>query len=135
MDQCIINWRHPWDQNINPYKDHNLWRKKPQSSYRWTPLGMDSIGVILENHPWTQIYPTYSRNHTRGHTPENTSENASMDSVMQFVVQNFKQINAMYSAFSSKRKEINPTSIIKNDDHPIMEPWQSDSEGQPKEAI
>ncbi|GKB66479.1 gag protein, partial [Tanacetum coccineum] len=45
------------------------------------------------------------------------------------IVQNFEQINAMYSAFSSKRKEVHPTSIPNNDDHPIMEPWKSDLEG------
>ncbi|GKD85149.1 hypothetical protein Tco_1356303 [Tanacetum coccineum] len=54
---------------------------------------------------------------------------------MQFVVQNFEQINAMYSAFSSKRKEVNPTSAYNNDDHPVIEPWRSDSEGSPEEAI
>ncbi|GKE02220.1 hypothetical protein Tco_1390203 [Tanacetum coccineum] len=74
-------------------------------------------------------------NHTRDHTPENASENAYGDPVMQFVVQNFKQINAMYLAFSSKRKKVNPTSLIENCDHPILEPWHSDSRGQPKEAI
>ncbi|PWA50478.1 retrotransposon gag domain-containing protein [Artemisia annua] len=72
-------------------------------------------------------------NDTLDHTPENTSENAG-DPVMQFVVQNFEQINAMYSAFSSKRKEINPASIIENDGHPVSEPWQSDSGGPPEEA-
>ncbi|GJU56930.1 hypothetical protein Tco_1234696 [Tanacetum coccineum] len=35
----------------------------------------------------------------------------------------------MYSSFSLKRKEVHPTSIPNNDDHPIMEPWQSDLEG------
>ncbi|GJY13911.1 hypothetical protein Tco_0383220 [Tanacetum coccineum] len=75
------------------------------------------------------------KNHTRDHTPENASENASGDLVMQFVVQNFEKISAMYSTFLSKRKEVNPTSIIENDDHPILEPCQSDSGGQPEEAI
>ncbi|GKE24968.1 hypothetical protein Tco_1436480 [Tanacetum coccineum] len=75
------------------------------------------------------------KNHTRDHTLENASKNASGDLVMQFVVQNFEKINAMYSAFSSKRKEVNPTSIIEKDDHPILEPCQSDSGGQPEEAI
>ncbi|GKD56246.1 hypothetical protein Tco_1289633 [Tanacetum coccineum] len=50
-------------------------------------------------------------------------------------VNNFEQINAMYSAFSSKRKEVNHTSVYNNDDHPIIEPWWSDSEGSPEEAI
>ncbi|PWA38695.1 hypothetical protein CTI12_AA570620 [Artemisia annua] len=72
-------------------------------------------------------------NHTLDHTPENTSENAG-DPVMKFVVQNFEQINAMYSAFSSKRKEINPASIIENDGHPVSEPWQLDS-GETEKSI
>ncbi|GKD28406.1 gag protein [Tanacetum coccineum] len=83
----------------------------------------------------TNISNPTPKNHTRGHTPENTFENASGDPVKQFIVQNFKQINAMYSAFLSKRKEINPTSIIENNDHPILEPWQLKSGGQPEEAI
>nr|GEX07486.1 Gag protein [Tanacetum cinerariifolium] len=58
-----------------------------------------------------------TENHTPDHIPENTSENASGDPVMQFVVQNFEQINAMYLAFSSKRKEVHPTSIPNNNDH------------------
>ncbi|GKD04010.1 hypothetical protein Tco_1178984 [Tanacetum coccineum] len=73
---------------------------------------------------------TTTENHTPDRIPENTSENASGDPVMQFVVQTFKQINAMYSSFSLKRKEVHPTSIPNNDDHPIIEPWQSDLEGQ-----
>ncbi|GJR45861.1 hypothetical protein Tco_1313964 [Tanacetum coccineum] len=83
----------------------------------------------------TNISNPTPKNHTRGYTLENTFENASGDPVKQFVVQNFEQINAMYSTFLSKRKEINPTSIIKNDDHPILEPWESNSGGQPEEAI
>ncbi|GJX52540.1 hypothetical protein Tco_0280909 [Tanacetum coccineum] len=55
------------------------------------------------------------KNHTCDYTPEYASENASGDLVMQ--------------------KEVNPTSIIENDDHPILEPWHSDSGGQPEEAI
>ncbi|GJW70590.1 hypothetical protein Tco_0127507 [Tanacetum coccineum] len=74
-------------------------------------------------------------NHTHDHTSENASENASGDPVMQFIVHNFEEINVMYLSFLSKRKEVNPTSIIKNDDHPILEPWQSDSGGQPEEVI
>ncbi|GKF35558.1 reverse transcriptase domain-containing protein [Tanacetum coccineum] len=41
----------------------------------------------------------------------------------------------MYSAFSSKRKEVNPTSAYNNDDHPVIEPWRSDSVGSPEETI
>ncbi|GJS84226.1 hypothetical protein Tco_0750767 [Tanacetum coccineum] len=54
---------------------------------------------------------------------------------MKFVVQNFKQINAMYSAFFSKRKEVNPTLAYNNDDHLVIEPWRSDSKGSPEEVI
>ncbi|PWA89450.1 reverse transcriptase domain-containing protein [Artemisia annua] len=52
---------------------------------------------------------------------------------MRFVVQNFEQINAMYSAFSSKRKESNPRLLVDepNEEKPIIEPWQSDSEEAP----
>ncbi|GJT63782.1 hypothetical protein Tco_1015262, partial [Tanacetum coccineum] len=52
------------------------------------------------------------------------------DPVMHFVVQNFNQINAMYVAFSTKRKEITSQQILDepNDDPPIIEPWHSDSE-------
>ncbi|GKE74953.1 hypothetical protein Tco_1536994, partial [Tanacetum coccineum] len=42
---------------------------------------------------------------------------------------NFDQINAMYTTFSTKRKELHPTLIPTNDDHPTIEPWQSDLEG------
>ncbi|GKE02767.1 hypothetical protein Tco_1390750, partial [Tanacetum coccineum] len=63
---------------------------------------------------------TTNKNHLPNHTPKNTSENASGDLVMQFVVQNFDQINAMYIAFSTKRKELHPTSIPTNDDHPLL---------------
>ncbi|GJY40147.1 hypothetical protein Tco_0427417 [Tanacetum coccineum] len=72
---------------------------------------------------------TTTENHTPDRIPKNTSENASGDSVMQFVVQTFEQINTMYSLFSLKIKEVHPTSIPNNDEHPIMEPWQSDIEG------
>lgn len=67
-------------------------------------------------------FHTTTENHTPDLIPENTSKNASRDPGMQFVVQNFEQINAMYSAFSSKRKEVNHTSIPNNNDHPIIEP-------------
>ncbi|GJY43196.1 retrovirus-related pol polyprotein from transposon TNT 1-94 [Tanacetum coccineum] len=53
---------------------------------------------------------------------------------MQFVVQNFEQINVMYSTFSSKRKEVNPTSAYNNDDHPVIEPWRSDSKETQKDV-
>ncbi|GJW38801.1 hypothetical protein Tco_0064646 [Tanacetum coccineum] len=88
--------------------------------------------MILRDCPGERItntFLTYTKNHHIDRIPENTSENASGDPVMQFIVQNFKQINAMYSSFSLKRKEVHPTSIPNNDDHPIMEPWQSDLEG------
>nr|GEU37310.1 hypothetical protein [Tanacetum cinerariifolium] len=55
------------------------------------------------------IFHTTNENHTSDHTPENTSDNASGDPVMHFVVHNFEQINAMYVAFSSRRKEVHPT--------------------------
>ncbi|GKA06299.1 reverse transcriptase domain-containing protein [Tanacetum coccineum] len=71
----------------------------------------------------------------KDHTLDRSLENTSGDPVMQFVVQNFEQINAMYSTFSSKRKEVNPTSAYNNDDHPVIEPWRSDSEGSPEETI
>nr|GEY82414.1 hypothetical protein [Tanacetum cinerariifolium] len=64
--------------------------------------------------------------------PESTY--ASRDPVMQFVIQNFEQINAMYSTFSLKRKEVHPTSIPKTDDHPVMKPWHLDLEGLTKRA-
>nr|GEV45459.1 hypothetical protein [Tanacetum cinerariifolium] len=57
------------------------------------------------------------------------SENAYGDPVMQFVDQNFDQINAMYTTFSTKRKELHPTSIPTNDDHPTIELWQLNLEG------
>nr|GEW26151.1 hypothetical protein [Tanacetum cinerariifolium] len=41
----------------------------------------------------------------------------------------------MYSTFSSKRKEVNPTSSCNNDDHPVIKPWRSDLKGLAKEAI
>nr|GEY05086.1 hypothetical protein [Tanacetum cinerariifolium] len=63
-------------------------------------------------------FHTTNKNHTPDHTPETTSENAYGDPVIQFMIQNFKQINAMYATFSSKRKEVHPT----NGDHPIIEP-------------
>nr|GEU86803.1 retrotransposon Gag domain-containing protein [Tanacetum cinerariifolium] len=69
------------------------------------------------------------------HTPDRSLENTSEDPVMQFVVQNFEQINAMYSTFSSKRKELNPTSAYSNDEHPVVEPWRSDSEGSHEDEI
>ncbi|GKB99069.1 reverse transcriptase domain-containing protein [Tanacetum coccineum] len=49
---------------------------------------------------------------------------------MHLVVQNFNQINAMYAAFSTKRKEITSQQVLDepNDDPPIIEPWHSDSE-------
>ncbi|GJZ66820.1 hypothetical protein Tco_0630060 [Tanacetum coccineum] len=59
------------------------------------------------------------------HTPDRSLENMSEDPIMQFVAQNFEQINAMYSAFSSKRKEVNPTSAYNNDDHPVIELWRN----------
>ncbi|GKD88498.1 hypothetical protein Tco_1364005 [Tanacetum coccineum] len=68
------------------------------------------------------------------HIPDPSLENTSGNPVMQFVVRNFEQINAMYSTFSSKRKEINLTSACNNDDHPVMEPWRSDSEGSHEDA-
>ncbi|GKD06757.1 hypothetical protein Tco_1181731, partial [Tanacetum coccineum] len=58
------------------------------------------------------------------HTLDRSLENTFGDPIMQFVVQNFEQINVMYSAFSSKRKELNPTSAYNNDDHPVVEPWR-----------
>ncbi|PWA55873.1 reverse transcriptase domain-containing protein [Artemisia annua] len=70
------------------------------------------------------LHPT-----TENHTPDHIPENASGDPVMQFVVQNFEQINAMYSAFSSKRKEASHTPMPSNDDHPVIEPWHLDLEG------
>ncbi|PWA80402.1 gag protein [Artemisia annua] len=73
-----------------------------------------------------------TENHTPDHTPENASEDAPGDPVMQFVVQNFEQINAMYSAFSSKRKEANSTSHFGNDDLPVIKPWQTNQEGLPE---
>ncbi|GJS45840.1 hypothetical protein Tco_0595961 [Tanacetum coccineum] len=69
------------------------------------------------------------------HTPDRSLENTSGDPAMHVVVQNFEQINVMYSTFSSKRKEVNPTSAYNNDEHPVIEPWRSDSEGSPEEAI
>ena len=75
-----------------------------------------------------------TENHTPDHTPENASEDTSGDPVMQFVVQNFKQINTMYSAFSSKRKEANLTSHFHNDDLPVVEPWQTNPRGLLKNA-
>nr|GFA96124.1 hypothetical protein [Tanacetum cinerariifolium] len=80
------------------------------------------------------IFHTTTENHTANHIPESTSENASRDPVMQFAIQNFEQINAMYSTFSLKRKEVHPTSIPKTDDHPVMKPWQLDLEGLTKRA-
>ncbi|GKF39817.1 hypothetical protein Tco_0119878, partial [Tanacetum coccineum] len=65
------------------------------------------------------------------HTPDRSLENTSGDPV----VQNFEKINAMYSSFSTKRKGVNPTPAYNNDDHPVLEPWRSDSEGSPEEAI
>ncbi|GKD70073.1 retrotransposon gag domain-containing protein [Tanacetum coccineum] len=77
----------------------------------------------------TDTFHATTKNHTLDHIPKNTSENAFGDPVMQFVVQKFEQINAMYSAFSSKRKEIHHTSVPNNEDHPIIEPWKSDLQG------
>ncbi|GJW58802.1 hypothetical protein Tco_0105533 [Tanacetum coccineum] len=85
------------------------------------PLDMNISNPTLENH-------------TRDHTPENASENAS-GTCHAVCGSKLKQINAMYSAFSSKRKEVNLTSIIENDDHPTLEPWQSDSGGLLEEVI
>ncbi|GKD62096.1 gag protein [Tanacetum coccineum] len=68
-------------------------------------------------------------------TPDRSLENTSKDPFKQFVVQNFRQINAMYSAFSSKRKEMNPASAYNNNDHPVIEPWRSDSKRSHEEAI
>ncbi|GKA26879.1 hypothetical protein Tco_0713047 [Tanacetum coccineum] len=68
------------------------------------------------------------------HTPDRSLENTSGDPGMQFVVQNFEQINVMYSTFPSKRKEVNPTSAYNNDDHPVIEPWRSDSEETQKDV-
>ncbi|PWA61286.1 gag protein [Artemisia annua] len=103
----------------------------PAGTFEEGPDGPDPneppVGTNVSN-------PT-PENHTLDHTPENASENASGDPVMQFVVQNFEQINAMYSAFSSKRKEINPALIMENDGHPISEPWHSDSGAPPEEAV
>ncbi|GJT60432.1 reverse transcriptase domain-containing protein [Tanacetum coccineum] len=65
------------------------------------------------------------------HTPDRSLENTSGDPV----VHNFEKINAMYSSFSTKRKEVNPTPAYNNDDHPVLELWRSDSEGSPEEAI
>ena len=78
------------------------------------------------------LHPTIENHTPDDHIPENTSENASGDPVMQFVVQNFEQINAMYSAFSSKRKEASHTPMPNNDDHPVIEPWHLDLEGLTK---
>nr|GEX57901.1 putative reverse transcriptase domain-containing protein [Tanacetum cinerariifolium] len=62
------------------------------------------------------------------HTHDCSLENVSGDPVMQFIVQNFEQINVMYSTFSSKRKEMNPTLAYNSDDHPAVKaehqrPW------------
>ncbi|GJS66228.1 hypothetical protein Tco_0680792 [Tanacetum coccineum] len=65
-------------------------------------------------------------------TPDRSLENTSKDPVMQFVVQNFEQINVMYSTFSSKRKEMNPASAYNNNDHPVIEPWRP---GRPPYSI
>ncbi|GJU17831.1 hypothetical protein Tco_1145797 [Tanacetum coccineum] len=74
----------------------------------------------------TQIWGCY--NHV-DRQPEVTTG----DPIMQFVVQNFEQINAMYSAFSSKRKESTSRPLVNepNEEQPIIEPWQSDSERAP----
>jgi hypothetical protein len=73
-----------------------------------------------------------TENHTPDSTPENASEDAPGDPVMQFVVQNFEQINAIYSAFSLKRKEANIMSHFGNDKLPVIEPWQTNTEGLPE---
>ncbi|GKC64941.1 reverse transcriptase domain-containing protein [Tanacetum coccineum] len=64
------------------------------------------------------------------------SEPDLSDPVMHFVVQNFNQINGMYAAFSTKRKEIISQQILNepNDDPPIIEPWHSDSEEEVQSA-
>nr|GEV43348.1 reverse transcriptase domain-containing protein [Tanacetum cinerariifolium] len=70
-----------------------------------------------------------TENHTPNHTLGNASKDVVGDLIMQFVVQNFEQINTMYSAFSSKRKEINYISQFNDDDLPGMGPWNADMEG------
>ncbi|PWA57106.1 reverse transcriptase domain-containing protein [Artemisia annua] len=58
------------------------------------------------------------------------------DPMMHFVVQNFNQINAMYSAFTTKRKEITSQQISDdpNNEPAIHERWHSDSEEEARES-
>ncbi|GJS37932.1 gag protein [Tanacetum coccineum] len=75
-----------------------------------------------------------TENHILDHTSGNASNDVVRDLIMQFVVQNFEQINAMYSAFSPKRKEINYTSQFSDDNLSDMGPWNADMEGLPERA-
>ncbi|PWA94888.1 reverse transcriptase domain-containing protein [Artemisia annua] len=67
------------------------------------------------------------------HSTRLYNNQTTSDPIMQFVVQNFEQINVMYSAFSSKRKESTPKLLVNepNEEQPVIEPWQSDSEEAP----
>ncbi|GKD72975.1 hypothetical protein Tco_1331257 [Tanacetum coccineum] len=83
----------------------------------------------------TNISRPYTEDHTPDHTPESASEDIVEDPIMQFVVQNFEQINTMYSVFSSKMKEINLASQLNNNNLPDMRPWNSNPEGLPEWVV
>lgn len=76
---------------------------------------------------------TKNPNHTPDDQAEQQPEKTTGDPIMRFVVQNFEQINTMYSAFSSKRKESTPRLLVDepNEEQLIIEPWKSDSEEAP----
>lgn len=74
-----------------------------------------------------EIIPTQTIHTTEGLGNAN-SEPGPGDLVMQFVVQNFDKMNAMYTAFTQKRKDVQPRQLFTTTEPPIVEPWNSDSD-------